>query len=668
MNFFNRPIICLLATIASGWLSGSPTDPDSRWQMRDYYNAVYAYGSDAQLGWTGSYDTGYAGTISAEWQEATLNRINYYRNMAGVPSDVVFDPVLNTKSQESAFMMSANNKFSHTPPSNWLWWTQGAYDAAKNGNLALGSMGADSIRGYMSDFGSNNAPVGHRRWILYPATSVMGSGDVPGTNPASRPAANVLWVIPSGWGERPATRDEFVAWPPRGYVPSDIVYARWSFSYPGADFSSTTVSMKKNGQSIPLSIESRQAGYGDNSIVWIPAGMSTSGFVTWPTPAQDEAVRVTLGNVRIDGSMRSFSYTVTIFDPDRAGEEETVSMGYPYGPVLVGYPSEFIVSSRPFSEGVQGRLIRSEPVVAILDAEDGIQPFEANISGGYSIVQDGRRANGLSAYQLANPDASAQTLTHPDTFVVGGEPASLSFSSSLAWATADQVACVDINSGSSDNWQEVWSKSGPVQSNNEFTWETVDLSEWTGKTVRIRFRYDMTGNTYYAGTTSISGWVIDDIVLSGLNRVNEITELPVKMGSNSLHITFSSEDTVYLQTRDFAFGGFPLNWGPVVRIDPATYTGIGTGSQSDWVWDAIFGYVRASANGWNYAAGIGWIQTGAFPWVYTPAGWFRYQYGSKDTGLWLYNPDWGFVYTDADLKESFLHAPFTNGSAASFSH
>ncbi|NDV63119.1 hypothetical protein G0Q06_11700 [Puniceicoccales bacterium CK1056] len=666
MNFKNLPIICLLIPIATGQLSGSPVDPDNRWQMRDYFNAVYQYGSNFEMEWTGNYGSGRAGSLSADWQEATLNRINFYREMAGVPSDVVFDPVLSEKSQKSAFMMSANNNYSHTPPSNWLYWSQDAYDAAYNGNLALGSTGIDSIRGYMSDYGSNNKAVGHRRWILYPNTSVMGSGDVPGTDPSTRPASNVLWVIPQTFGERPETRDEFVAWPPRGYVPSELVYSRWSFSHPDADFSNATVSMVSNGQSVPVRIDSRQNGYGDNTIVWIPNGMSTSGFVTWPTPASDQPVEVTVNSVRINGVTRSFTYTVTIFDPDNAGSGEFHSTGYPVGPVLVDYPSEFAVSSRPFAEGVQGRVIEAEPYTTVLDAEDGFQPFEADTSGGYSIVQNGRRANGHSAYQLANPDATTQTLTHPDTFIVKDGQPRLYFNSSLAWATSDQVARVEINAGSSENWQEIWRLTGLVQSNNDFTSETLDLSEWSGKTVRIRFRYSLEGTSYYAGSSSNSGWVIDDISLSGVDRVAEIDELPAQMGTNSLHITFDSNEPAFLQTRDFAFGGFPLDWGPIVEVEPVTYSGIENSNTGNWEWDPVFGYNQQLDLDWTYASALGWINTDNFPWVCTTSGWFRYMHGSVDKGLWLYSPEWGFVYTDSGMSERFRYAPFTSESSSSF--
>jgi hypothetical protein len=424
--------------------------------------------------------------------------------------------------------------------------------------------------------------------------------------------------------------------------------------------------MGSKGQSIPLRIESRQNGYGDNTLVWVPNSMSTSGLVTWPAPVTDEPVNVTIQSVVIDGMSRTFNYTVTIFDADKADSEEYLSMPFPVGPVLEGYPSQFVVSSRPFAEGVQARIIEAEPYTLVLDAEDDHQPFEAIISSGYSVVQNGRRANGHSAYQLTNPDARTQTLTHPDIFIVRDDAPRLVFNSSLAWATNDQIARVEINTGSGENWQEIWRLTGLVQSNNDFTTEILDLSGFAGKTIRLRFRYSLEGTSYYGGTSSNSGWVIDDISLEGVDRVEDIEELPVHMDTDTFHIVFDSDDTVYLQSRDYAFGGFPLDWGPIVEIDPEHYSGIETGATNEWTWDVVFGYTRRLNEDWLYANSIGWMNTDAFPWIRTASGWFRYMNGSIDTGLWLYSPEWGFVYTDEEMKEQFRVAPFTGESAHSF--
>jgi hypothetical protein len=141
----------------------------------------------------------------------------------------------------------------------------------------------------------------------------MGTGDVPRAAPNL--AANALWVIDdSPVTPTPETREPFVAWPPPGYVPYQLTYPRWSFSYGNADFSSASVSMTENGAPISTSLEPVVGGMGDNSLVWIPKGLSN--LAIWPQPASDVKYEVTIDNVLIGGAPRSFSYDVYIFDPN----------------------------------------------------------------------------------------------------------------------------------------------------------------------------------------------------------------------------------------------------------------------------------------------------------------------------------------------------------------
>jgi hypothetical protein len=221
---------------------------------------------------------------------------------------ITLDPVRNAKAQQAALMMSANSALSHEPPASWLFYTAEGAEAAGKGNICIGAQNDPGcVALYMQDPGSNNAAVGHRRWILYPQTKVMGTGDVPGGG--GYLYANALWVIDGNFGAaRPSTRDTFVAWPAKGHSPLPLVPQRWSFSYPDADFSTATVTMQRNGVSVGLQLETVQVGFGENTIVWLPSGLPTSA----PT---DISYTVNVNNVRINGVQRNFTYPVTIFDP-----------------------------------------------------------------------------------------------------------------------------------------------------------------------------------------------------------------------------------------------------------------------------------------------------------------------------------------------------------------
>ena len=142
----------------------------------------------------------------------------------------------------------------------------------------------------------------------------MGTGDVPFADGYTAPAANALWVFDSHMGEpRPATREAFVAWPPPGYVPYTVVFPRWSFSYAGADFTTASVSMVSGGNNLAVSLAPVANGYGENTLVWVPAGLSDGA--PWPKPQADTAYTVTIHHVIIAGQSRDFSYTVTVFAP-----------------------------------------------------------------------------------------------------------------------------------------------------------------------------------------------------------------------------------------------------------------------------------------------------------------------------------------------------------------
>lgn len=286
-------------------------NPKNRASSLNFYNSYYLASGSQDISWTGNRNTCTAGTTASNFKDAVALRINYFRAMAGVPSAIVFSATYSAKDQEAALMMSVNQQLDHEPPDTWACYTANGAEAAGKSNLALGVCGWDCISGYMKDPGSGNGAAGHRRWILYPQTQNMGTGDIP---PSGGWASNALWAYDSNYGgPRPATREEYVAWPPPGYVPYQMVYPRWSFSYANADFSSAMVTMIEDGVTVSTALEAVHTGYGENTVVWIPKGMSSGDY--WPQPSANTKYHVTVSNVLIGGSPRSFTYDVTVFDP-----------------------------------------------------------------------------------------------------------------------------------------------------------------------------------------------------------------------------------------------------------------------------------------------------------------------------------------------------------------
>ena len=312
-----------------------PINTHSRAEVVEAYRNSYLSSNHVLPGWTGNVAAGAAGTVNPEYLRATLRRINYFRAMSGLPGNVVFDAVHNAHCQQAALMMANARMVSHEPPRSWKFYTREAALAAQHGDLTLnwrGDQGPGAIDRYMDDFGDKNACVGHRRWLLAPSVNIMGTGIVP-ANGATHPGTNVTWVtdgaprlieVADDAPVAPAPTAPAVSWPPVGFVPAALVFDRWSFAIPCADFRRAVVEVSKEGSRIAVAQEhpafqSAADGSGPylgaNTLVWTLPGnvVSRNG---------DETYRVRLTNVIVGGQAREFTYTVTSIDPARRGRLE----------------------------------------------------------------------------------------------------------------------------------------------------------------------------------------------------------------------------------------------------------------------------------------------------------------------------------------------------------
>lgn len=283
-------------------------DTTDRAAVVEAYREDYLGSENNNSGWSGNHANCEPGTTTAAFRNSILMRLNYFRRMAGIPPLEGLNDEYNRKAQEAALMMSANGALSHDPPNNWLCYTADGDQAAGSSNLFLGVYGPAAISGYMVDPGGGNYFVGHRRWILYPQTRFMGTGDIPAAN--GQWSSNALWVFDANRHPiRPDTRENYVAWPPPGYVPYQIIYSRWSFAVAGADFSQAQVSMTRNGAAVPLTVNPIANGFGENTLVWEPT-------TTISQPSSDVVFWVTIENVFVSGSSQTFVYEVIMIDPN----------------------------------------------------------------------------------------------------------------------------------------------------------------------------------------------------------------------------------------------------------------------------------------------------------------------------------------------------------------
>lgn len=297
---------------------GNWLDTSDRQAVVDSYQAEFSK-PDPAIGWTGNRSSCQAGTTNPAYRDAIIDRVNWFRSIAGVPANVTENATYSSKAQQAALMMSVSDRLSHDPDSSFSCYTAAGDEAASKSNLYLGRTGPGAITGYMLDPGAGNVSVGHRNWILHPSVRQFGTGDTPGPG---RQATNTLWVIDNAFASQPVMResDGFVAWPARGFVPGDLVFPRWSFSLRGADLDRASVTVQRidGGQIVenipsPIVFGNDSGGAPFSIVVWEPTGIDTS-------PVVDQTYRVTIGNVGVGSATRSFSYELTILG-DRAASQ-----------------------------------------------------------------------------------------------------------------------------------------------------------------------------------------------------------------------------------------------------------------------------------------------------------------------------------------------------------
>ncbi len=545
---------------------GYVVNTDNREEVRLFYKTVFDSSAGVSAGWTGDISTCNAGDTSSEYKAATLRRINWFRAMAGMPG-VQLDPTFNAKAQQAAMLMGANNQLNHFPPTNWACHNGIGAEAAGKSNLDMSRSGSDAISSYMRDPGSNNNVVGHRRWLLYPQTQYMGTGDVVGSG--NTKSFNALWVFDGNiFSPRPAVRDGFVAWPAKGYAPHGAVFPRWSISYPNADFSAAKVSMTENGIDIPTKLEPVSNGFGENTLVWIP-GNYVDGM-SWMRPNADTVYQVTVSNVKLNGQIYSVTYPVTVFDPeqDAVGTRALTLNGDTNA--LFGQASSYSFTAVPGATGYQWRAVSVAPLVFNDGAESGADNFAVSTSPGYPVTSTVIRATGASSFHLAHVQPADQIL-RLKSILVGSPNAFVRFNSRLGLSSPGQTAKLEASVDEGKNWQVLFQQSGQqtgassTLGESSFNTKQVSLAQFADRSFQLRFRYELTGlGSYYPQSNSGIGWYIDDISIVGVQAQSAVST-PVKLTSNSFSYVPNATGTVFLQVQAGMYG-FYGDWSGLKRI------------------------------------------------------------------------------------------------------
>ena len=497
------PIMGAGMAVATEPLLPDPVDSFDRSDVVRYFHEVYVPTEDyaSHQGWTGSVPGCNAGTLSSEIHSDVIARVNYFRAMAGLSREIKLSDSLNAKCQEAALMMAYNGLLSHTPPTSWGCYTADGAEAAAASNLSSAinapHYGPDAVSGQISDGGTGNEAVLHRRGILASRLlDEIGHGSIPLTpmisDQSRQNCAMVLWVV--GESTQPVPDDvEFIAWPPAGFVPHEVVFERWSFGLPrdlapSIDFSAATVSVV-DSSGAPLTAEIIHRGdsseLGDPSIVW-----QMTGFPLTAPPAADQTFTVTIDGIA-DAPEANYSYQVTVIDADNLTPIVLSGRGSPF----VGHPNTY--SFEPVT-GAQSYELR----VATIGSGDWVDGAEASPA---PKVVDGTAAAYPLLYSASSPSAASGSrsfhlVQDNDIFtierdIVPSANSTLEFDQRFRWVGYGARAIAEIESAPGV-WTQIWDRYGTTAWNYDYSkWDTAwihvskPLGAYEGKTIRVRFRY-----------------------------------------------------------------------------------------------------------------------------------------------------------------------------------
>ena len=478
------------------------------------------------------------------------------------------------------------------------------HDGAARSNLTWGSTGPSAIDNLVRD----GDLVGHRRTMLNPQILSMGSGSVPQTDAGVASEAQLMVDNPSPPAPQRPARDEFVAWPPKGFVPYQTVYPRWSFVLRGGDFTNATVRMQRpNGAAMPAAIESR-ADFAGPGIVWLANNLvddcSAPGAPQpcadkWPQPVDDEPVTVTVANVVVGGVARDFTYTVTVFDPAVGDPSRTpLVITGPDRPPL-NQTSTYSVNAIPNALGYQWRTTKLTPLDLTDGAEAGLGNFDA-VVGGYDPISTNFAATGTSAFRLTTGQpggvagSGQQTLTLKRALVPD-------VNSQLTFKTRanllDNVtAVVEVSADDGVTWNAVYTER--ATRDTAFNDRAVPLGQLAGQHLQLRFRVQNagTGGTFSGGS---EGWYFDDVTLNNLHAADAATLTEVSAATS---FNFNPTDLAEfdLNVRPQFFGSGFAAWSPTKRVStlpPAVAPAITVQPQNMAVGDGGAASFTVSASG-----------------------------------------------------------------------
>ena len=189
----------------------------------------------AETGWNGLSKRCDYGEMPDSTLKKLENRINYFRQNAGVRDILAVDKERSAKCQEASVMFAPIGVFSREPgPETHTCYTKDAGQAAMFGQMVKDPNPAIALTVLMSD--DKSEELYNRQFVLAPNSRKLGIG--------ASENNTVAWVTTptDKLIDTPYYNTHFIAWPP-AFCPKMFLFDKWSFSMYG-DFSKAKVTIE----------------------------------------------------------------------------------------------------------------------------------------------------------------------------------------------------------------------------------------------------------------------------------------------------------------------------------------------------------------------------------------------------------------------------------------
>jgi hypothetical protein len=600
---------------------GLAVDTQNRNDVVAFWHAVYqaSEGYEKRIMWNGNYE-GSNGTVAPDFVADVERRLNFFRAMCGINSDSTvsgnstvlidaadeFKParstLKSTASQNAALMLirnynpttGKNPALSHFPPSDVVGWSPQAWNATAKGNFAFGLYGPGAITEYMIEELNDstatsfwNTLVGHRRWNLYPDATAFATGDQPGKS-ATVPPTNVFYVLQKPDELRIRQVSNFVAYPAPGYFPADLNSRYWSLSRRNADFTAATVQMTdQGGNALPIKSVQRSKEYGDPAIIWQvgPAAATRSVY-------NDTTFNVSVSGIRGDGLPSSYSYSVTLINPNRLntnpiplGDSSLTAAGT--GVYSLSAPAEV--------ESLQVLISQKTSTPWFANAETRAKSKIIDYTGGsYAVVVKPNSfpnfgfLTGARAFHLTFPNSYdliqrgiPDQIFELDRDLLPRAKAKLFFQYRRGFMTKGSALAVESSVDSGVTWQIL---GGTIQgvSNTTYVPKILTTSRTlprSGNPTRVRFRYFTNGGAIYtheANPKYPTGIFLDEITVTKCDWLKPVKEEVYATTSKQFSFSAQTVDTKFVAGSQWQLrirsklGGkwFPAGPAKLVTITP----------------------------------------------------------------------------------------------------